>query len=328
MMNSDNPPIQERMSRRKSEPQAFDNNNNNNNNNHNNNTSTTPNNISDNNNQTTNLTTHNKHTRSDDRIEEIYRKFKNDTGYVGHGPHANYDKRQPDFVPQPMLPPQLPLSSSSSCSTAVKPPATTPKRSHQHQTRSKPLPSTTIHQKLAADETIGSTPLASIRDVLEAIPSASHDFYDPRLAESTETAPGKSESEDDYDDELMSEDDLSSGGKKLLGSLSDKDKLTAKEKNREHAKNTRMRKKNYIESLKESIKLMVDEREKIDRERKVAFSRLQEQITVRKKVLQEVLEYRASGVLDAALWGTLLEESIIFVLPVTPYRSFPPLEVK
>lgn len=319
MMNSDNPPIQERMSRRKSEPQAFDNNYN---------TDTTPNNIPDSDNQTTNLTTHNKHTRSDDRIEEIYRKFKNDTGYVGHGPHANYDKRQPDFVPQPMLPPQLPLSSSSSCSTAVKPPATTPKRSHQHQTRSKPLPSTTIHQKLAADETIGSTPLASIRDVLEAIPSASHDFYDPRLAESTETAPGKSESEDDYDDELMSEDDLSSGGKKLLGSLSDKDKLTAKEKNREHAKNTRMRKKNYIESLKESIKLMVDEREKIDRERKVAFSRLQEQITVRKKVLQEVLEYRASGVLDAALWGTLLEESIIFVLPVTPYRSFPPLEVK
>lgn len=57
--------------------------------------------------------------------------------------------------------------------------------------------------------------------------------------------------------------------------------LSAKAKNREHAKNTRIRKKHYIEALKESLKLLFDEREKIDKDRRNSLSRLAEQVTWR-----------------------------------------------
>jgi hypothetical protein len=53
---------------------------------------------------------------------------------------------------------------------------------------------------------------------------------------------------------------------------------SAKAKNREHAKNTRIRKKNYIESLKESIKFLSEDREKNDRDKKIALTRLAEQV--------------------------------------------------
>lgn len=54
----------------------------------------------------------------------------------------------------------------------------------------------------------------------------------------------------------------------------------AKAKNREHAKNTRIRKKNYIEALKETVKKHADEREKVDRGRRICLSRLAEQVRV------------------------------------------------
>ena len=53
---------------------------------------------------------------------------------------------------------------------------------------------------------------------------------------------------------------------------------SAKAKNREHAKNTRIRKKHYIEALKESLKLLSEERDKIDRDRRNSLSRLAEQV--------------------------------------------------
>lgn len=49
-------------------------------------------------------------------------------------------------------------------------------------------------------------------------------------------------------------------------------------KNREHAKNTRMRKKNYIETLKENIKNISTTRDTRDRERKTALTRLADQV--------------------------------------------------
>lgn len=41
-----------------------------------------------------------------------------------------------------------------------------------------------------------------------------------------------------------------------------------------------MRKKNYIESLKDNIKQLAEEREKYDRERKISLSRLAEQVII------------------------------------------------
>lgn len=116
--------------------------------------------------------------------------------------------------------------------------------------------------------------------------------------------------------------------KRKVNSKSGKmDEQDAKAKNREHAKNTRMRKKNYIESLKDNIKQLAEEREKYDRERKISLSRLAEQTVLRKKVLQTLFSFRSTGEINDSKWETILEESFELVMPITPYRSFPPSEV-
>ena len=43
---------------------------------------------------------------------------------------------------------------------------------------------------------------------------------------------------------------------------------------------TRIRKKHYIEALKESLKLLSEERDKIDRDRRNSLSRLAEQVII------------------------------------------------
>lgn len=60
--------------------------------------------------------------------------------------------------------------------------------------------------------------------------------------------------------------------------MDENDDLKMKTKNREHAKKTRIRKKNYIESLKETVKLFSEEREKADRDTRNALTKLAEQV--------------------------------------------------
>lgn len=48
---------------------------------------------------------------------------------------------------------------------------------------------------------------------------------------------------------------------------------------------------------------------------------------MKKAMLQEFLSLRASGSTDVSKWSKMLEENFILVLPITPYRSFPPDEV-
>jgi hypothetical protein len=109
--------------------------------------------------------------------------------------------------------------------------------------------------------------------------------------------------------------------------LTEEEQLNVKEKNREHARNTRIRKKYYVESLKETIKGLNEERDRIYMERKILYNKMTEQTNVRKKVLQDTLNYRVSGSFDLTLWSTLFDESIVLLLPVTPYRSFSPSEI-
>ena len=57
------------------------------------------------------------------------------------------------------------------------------------------------------------------------------------------------------------------------------DLSSIKAKNREHAKNTRLREKNFIAALKEDIKKLSEERERLDAERRGALGRLAEQVS-------------------------------------------------
>ena len=48
---------------------------------------------------------------------------------------------------------------------------------------------------------------------------------------------------------------------------------------------------------------------------------------MRKQVLQTMFFYRASAETSLKRWGSILDENFQLVLPITPYRSFPPAEV-
>eukprot|EP00981_Chlorochromonas_danica_P014481 scaffold8015_cov165-Ochromonas_danica.AAC.39 len=100
----------------------------------------------------------------------------------------------------------------------------------------------------------------------------------------------------------------SGGGHRLA------DNPQARAKNREHAKNTRLRKRMYIESLRESIKKISDERENIDRDRKAALGRFAEQVSIKKAMLQEFLSLRSTGSTDVSKWSKMLEENFILVM--------------
>ena len=100
-----------------------------------------------------------------------------------------------------------------------------------------------------------------------------------------------------------------------------------KDKNREHARNTRSRKKQYIEALKQAFQELSAEREQLDRDRNDTVARLAEQAAARKQALRTMFYYRAIGELSREKWAAILEEDFRLVLPVTPYRSFPPDEV-
>ncbi len=104
--------------------------------------------------------------------------------------------------------------------------------------------------------------------------------------------------------------------------------MKAKAKNREHARNTRKRKKVYIENLRETLNSLLSEREQQDRDRRVILSRLVEFDHVRKQVLQTFFYYRSCNERSFDKWSHIMADEFVIKLPVTPYRSFPAHQVK
>jgi len=96
----------------------------------------------------------------------------------------------------------------------------------------------------------------------------------------------------------------------------------AQEKSRENARNTRLRKKVYIEKLKQTVAQLGAEREILETERKMNAARLEEQQKVRIQVIQTMFFYRATGEFDRDKWSNILDDSCLFMHPITPYRSF------
>ena len=104
-----------------------------------------------------------------------------------------------------------------------------------------------------------------------------------------------------------------------------------RERNREHAKNTRLRKKAYVERLKISVDSLCCERDGLLAERAAAAERLVEIHSKRVDVMRSFFALRASYSVDQKreLWSGILDEnSFTCRLPVTPYQSFPISELQ
>lgn len=104
---------------------------------------------------------------------------------------------------------------------------------------------------------------------------------------------------------------------------------TNRDRNREHARNTRRRKKAYLEKLQTTVDDLCRERDTLMSERTGAANLLVEMHNTRTEVLMSFFSLRSTNEKRRTLWESILDESCFAcVMPVTPYRSFPASEVQ
>jgi hypothetical protein len=94
-----------------------------------------------------------------------------------------------------------------------------------------------------------------------------------------------------------------------------------RDRNREHARNTRLRKKAYVEELKRTLTELVSQRDSAEAEKKVSAQRELEQREVRFRVMEEFLKLRGRNELNVARWIAILEEGFSLSLPFTTFRE-------
>ncbi|KAL7538569.1 hypothetical protein ACHAXR_008643 [Thalassiosira sp. AJA248-18] len=93
-----------------------------------------------------------------------------------------------------------------------------------------------------------------------------------------------------------------------------------RDRNREHARNTRLRKKAYVEELKRTLTELVAQRDAGDLEKRHEAQRNREQREVRFRVMEEFLKLRGRNELNVARWVAILEDGFTFTLPRTSFR--------
>jgi hypothetical protein len=101
-----------------------------------------------------------------------------------------------------------------------------------------------------------------------------------------------------------------------------------RERNREHAKSTRLRKKAYVQKLKELVEGLHAERTEEVRQRRVAIQHMAEMQNVRRAVIRSFLRFHSNYERDKRKWETILEDSFWLKQPVTPYRCFRRSEIE
>jgi hypothetical protein len=95
-----------------------------------------------------------------------------------------------------------------------------------------------------------------------------------------------------------------------------------RDRNRQHAKNTRLRKKAYLVKLKELVDQMNGQKDMEERERRAQGERIHDMHIIWKNAVRLMLTYRTADVRDREKQVVILDEGFVFTLPITPYRSF------
>ena len=98
-------------------------------------------------------------------------------------------------------------------------------------------------------------------------------------------------------------------------------------RNREHAKNTRLRKKAYVNKLKELVESLHLQKNIEKREKLILGERIYDTQVVRRNAVRLLLTYHAVNVQDRQKWEAILDECFFCTLPITPYRHFHKAEI-
>jgi hypothetical protein len=114
----------------------------------------------------------------------------------------------------------------------------------------------------------------------------------------------------------------SSGSRKKHTLTAEEKAAQSRYRNREHARNTRLRKKAYMKKLKELVDELERQRKEEARTKEIAAAKLSEQQNYRKSVVTTFLHLRATNDKDRGRWSQVLEPEAVLTLPVTPYRYF------
>jgi hypothetical protein len=102
---------------------------------------------------------------------------------------------------------------------------------------------------------------------------------------------------------------------------------SSRDRNREHARCTRLRKKAYVNKLKELVEGLHAERSEDGRKRRAAIQALASVQEARRRVIHKFLEYHCKYVGEVEKWREILEEDFWMKQPVTPFRSFRRCEI-
>lgn len=116
------------------------------------------------------------------------------------------------------------------------------------------------------------------------------------------------------------------GVKRKLLSAEEKAKQS-RDRNREHARNTRLRKKAYVSKLTQLVEDLTKEKEAFQHEREAEKLKQEQQTNEWRRLLSQFLDLRVRGELDRTKWAAVVDESCVFMLPITPFRSFKRSEI-
>jgi len=94
-----------------------------------------------------------------------------------------------------------------------------------------------------------------------------------------------------------------------------------RDRNREHARNTRLRKKAYVEELKRTLTELVAQRDAAELEKRQSAQRELEQREVRFRVIEEFLKLRGRNETNFARWAAILEDGFSLTLPLTDFNK-------
>jgi hypothetical protein len=107
----------------------------------------------------------------------------------------------------------------------------------------------------------------------------------------------------------------------------------SRDRNREHARNTRLRKKVYVTKLKEFVENLSEQKRSEVKQCAEMGARIHEMHNIRKERVRLFLSYRANNVQERSLWASIVddEQTFTFTQPYIMYRHFqnnPPCAIK
>jgi len=89
----------------------------------------------------------------------------------------------------------------------------------------------------------------------------------------------------------------------------------SRDRNRQHARNTRVRKKAYVEELKRTLNTLAEERDVVLQQKRLEQQGIMDQRDVRFRVVEDFLNLRGRNEADPMRWSIILEDGFTLRLP-------------